>query len=983
LVQVAATAFLLPAAAPAAVKDLAHRLGIRLLEYSVEEGAPAGKFCIHGGSATDVSVPVASRDFAFILRTSGTTGRAKIVPISHGNVVARADAPGRALGLSPADRCLNLMPLCYQHGLHSGLILPLAAGCSVICPPAFDLETFLACAHEFSPTWYTASFTYHQAILEWLEQQPSALDGHRLRFARTGSGPLPDVVRVSLEKILGVPVLEAYSTTESGTIAANSPSGLRKPGMVGRALDCEVAIMDASANMLASGIEGEIVVRGAAVFGGYENAPAVNERAFRNGWYHTGDHGFIDADGFIKLTGRVDEVINRGGEKIAPREVDEALLAHPAVAEAVSFPVPHARLHQDIAAAIVPRSGLHVTGDELRRFLAKRLAAFKIPHVIVCVAELPKGPTGKFVRTDLAAHFGLGLDAAPSQVRPFSKTQEMLLALWREVLKRQDVGVNDDFFQLGGDSLSAMDLLHRIEEELQYQLPITILAEAPTVSRLAVRVESATLGAKNSVIRVHPQGTRRPLFALFGRWGHIIRLLPVLRSLGPDQPCYGLQPPGMDWSNVSCTTLPEMAAHYVSEVKAAQPHGPYSLLGFSFGGLVVFEMALQLQRMGEVVEFLGIVDANPPTCLFEGGSDICKPSWDYAERRDLINQRLAESHVRARINYILDSRLAQNIFGGELTLFYCTGNAVVAEHDRRRLWLQFADRFRLIPLPGSHGAVDQEPQYTALQTLLRACLRGESPAGSDPATVFDRVYRIEERDDRECIISSTGDVYGVEHGTNQGYVDAVNTDGEKIQIKGWALEPNQRQPAQTIAVFVGDRFLGYGASGAPTPETAKQLVASLVPCSGFDFFFSRDVAPGTAGRPRLFVLSKDYRAAELGLSVEYELAALRAELTQSANEGETVRAKLAQSLNEGDAMRAKLAQSLNEGETMRSQLAQLLDDGEKMRIELSDSAAKSDRLQSEYSVLAERLNAVTRSTSWRVTGPLRYIRRIAARVTKV
>ena len=196
------------------------------------------------------------------------------------------------------------------------------------------------------------------------------------------------------------------------------------------------------------------------------------------------------------------------------------------------------------------------------------------------------------------------------------------MALWRDVLKRQDIGCDDDFFLRGGDSLSALDLLHRIEEELQYQLPLTILMEAPTVRQLEFRLEKSTLGAPTNVIRIHTAGQQRPLFSVCGRYGHAVRLLPVLRSLGPDQPCYALQPPAMDWTTVGCATIQQMAAHYIGEVKAVQPRGPYRLLGTSFGGLVTYEMALQLQQSGEQVEFLGMVDTNPPTCVFEDALDV-------------------------------------------------------------------------------------------------------------------------------------------------------------------------------------------------------------------------------------------------------------------------------------------------------------------------------------------------------------------------
>ena len=566
------------------MKNLARRLGILLLEYSVEENAPAGRFHISGGRAAVVAQggPAAAGDIAFVLRTSGTTARAKIVPISHHNIVARTAKSRRLFELGPGDRCLNLMPLCYHHGLNSGLMLPLAAGATVICPSDFDTETFLTCMVDFSPTWYTASFTYHQTILEWLEQRPNALAGHRLRFLRSGAGPLPARVRMGLEAILGVPMLEYYGMTETGAVTANSPVA-RKPGTVGASPDNDVAIVDDHGEPLPPGIEGEVVVRGAIVFNGYENDPATNQRVFRGGWYRTGDRGVIDNEGFVKLLGRLDEVINRGGEKISPQEVDDALLAHEAVAEAVSFPVPHRTLHQEIAAAVVLYSGARVTSDDLRSFLAKRLASFKVPRVILCTTELPKGPTGKLKRAALAAHFditpGRDSDIAVTpdvQAEPATDIQRTLLTLWRDVLKRQDIGCDDDFFLAGGDSLSAVDLLHRIEQTLSYQLPLNILAEAPSVRKLERRLETATPGPVNNTIRIHVSGSQRPLFAIGGTGGHCLYLYGILHALGPDQPCYALQPPGMDWSSAGCSTIPEMAAHYIDVMKPIQPHGRFA-----------------------------------------------------------------------------------------------------------------------------------------------------------------------------------------------------------------------------------------------------------------------------------------------------------------------------------------------------------------------------------------------------------------------
>lgn len=924
LEETKAKALLVPATTSVEMKSLARQLGIVLLEYSAEDGAPAGRLNIDGRRAAAVTHggPAAAGDLAYVLRTSGTTSRSKIVPISHRNVVARTAKSRRIFDLRPGDRCLNLMPLCYHHGLNSGLMLPLVAGSAVICPQAFNVDTFFACMREFSPTWYTASFTYHQTILEWLQQRPNALDGHRIRFMRAGSGPLAAHIRTGVEEMVGAPLLEVYGTTETGTVAANSPVGKRKPGTVGASPDNDLAIMDDDGNLLATGAEGEVVVRGPIVFDGYENDPAANRRAFRGEWYRTGDHGVIDEGGFIKLLGRRDEVINRGGEKIAPREVDDALLAHSAVAEAVSFPVPHATLHQEIAAAVVLRDDAHVTGQELRRFLATRLASFKVPRVILCTAELPKGPTGKLSRKGLAAHFDLVPSAPPNiHGEARTETQRTLLALWRAALKRSDIGLDDDFFLLGGDSLCAVDLLHTIEQHLQYQLPLNFLMEAPTVRQMEERLGTATLGAINNTLQIHTTGTQRPLFAVPGRPGHCFRLFSVLRALGPDQPCYGLQPPEMDWSSVGCATLPEMAAHYLGEVKARQPHGPYRLLGDSFGGLIAFEMALQLQSVGETVEFLGLLDSNPPNWPPPGSDDIAERELADTPALDnwiaAVNLRVSEAHMRARRSYTLDSGLERNRFRGELTYFYCTGNPIVAGHDCRRSWQQFVQgQFRLLALPGPHGACDHEPTRSALRGLLHACLSGEPPGGSDPAIVFDRTYRIEKHTERESIVSSIGEVYGIERDDTLGYIDTfIADDGKMIQVVGWAVEHGPR-PAQIIVAFLGDRFLGYGASGISRPDVVKRLSADAAQYSGFHFIFRHPESAAIVEQPRLFVLSGNGRAAELLSGTEQDAVKLRAKL-------------------------AEYEAAMNE--------------------------------------LRRRLDAMENSTSWRITSPLRFARRLAQR----
>jgi len=352
--------------------------------------------------------PAEPDDVALILHTSGTTSRPKIVPLTGANIWASANNIAAALELSERDRALNVMPLFHIHGLIAGLSAPLSRGGSVFCTPGFHALKFFAEMEEARPTWYTAVPTMHQAILTRAGHNKEIIARHPLRFVRSSSSSLPPRVIGELEAVFHAPVIESYGMTEATHQMASNPlRGVRKPGSVGLAAGPEIAIMDEKGRLLGRGQTGEVVIRGDSVTRGYENHPKANAEAFVDGWFRTGDQGVIDAEGYLTLTGRLKEIINRGGEKVSPREVDEALMDHPAVLQAVAFAVPHDMLGEDVAAAVVLREGMSANEQELRAFLAERLAAFKAPRKILFLAEIPKGATGKLQRIGLAAKLGL------------------------------------------------------------------------------------------------------------------------------------------------------------------------------------------------------------------------------------------------------------------------------------------------------------------------------------------------------------------------------------------------------------------------------------------------------------------------------------------------------------------------------------------------------------------------------------------------
>lgn len=348
-------------------------------------------------------------DTALVLHTSGTTSRPKIVPLSQGNVCASAGHIRDILSLTPADRGLSIMPLFHIHGLIGSVLSTLCAGGSVFCTPGFNALKFFTWMDECKPTWYTAVPTMHQAILSRAANNREVIARYPLRFIRSSSSSLPPQVLHELEKVFNAPVIESYGMTEASHQMTSNPLPPRphKPGTVGVAAGPEVGIMGEDGKLLGPGQTGEVVIRGPNVTQGYENNPKANAEGYTNGWFRTGDQGVLDDEGYLTITGRLKEIINRGGEKISPREVDEVLLDHPAIQQVVTFAMPHAKLGEDVAAAVVLREGQTASEKEIREFAAKRLADFKVPRKILILDEIPKGATGKLQRIGLAQKLGL------------------------------------------------------------------------------------------------------------------------------------------------------------------------------------------------------------------------------------------------------------------------------------------------------------------------------------------------------------------------------------------------------------------------------------------------------------------------------------------------------------------------------------------------------------------------------------------------
>ncbi len=475
-------------------RTVAQERGILIIELSPNVDAEAGIFSLAGG----VSWSAAKVDFAppddvaLVLHTSGTTSRPKLVPLTQTNICTLAHNNRILLKLDEKDRCLNVMPLFHIHGL-SVLLATIAAGGSVACTPGFYAPRFFEWMENFRPTWYSAVPTMHQAILSRAAENLETIGKCPLRFVRSASAPLPPKTMAELEAVFEAPAIEAYGMTEaSHQIASNPlPPGQRKTGSVGLAAGAQVAVMNEAGNLVPAGEVGELVIRGKSVMKGYENNPEANRNAFTNGWFRTGDQGYMDSEGYIFITGRLKEVINRGGEKISPREVDEVLMEHPAIDQAVTFALPDPRLGEDVGAAVVLRENASVTEREIREFAAQRLADFKVPRRVVVLDEIPKGPTGKLQRIGLTETLGLEsiaegpTGAGAPYAPPRSATEKKLAAMWADVLGLNRVGIHDEFLHLGGDSMLATLLVSRVREAFRAELSLlSFFEEAFTVARM-------------------------------------------------------------------------------------------------------------------------------------------------------------------------------------------------------------------------------------------------------------------------------------------------------------------------------------------------------------------------------------------------------------------------------------------------------------------------------------------------------------------
>jgi len=486
----------------APVREVARARGMRVIEVGHGRDADAAGHValdLPSPQAYALAAPARADDIAFLFGTSGTTRASKLVPLRHRHMVSRSESTALLHELTKDDRCFNQNRLFLCSGISNSCAALFAGGCAVHPDERgpFDLRAFIDDLTTLRPTWYVASYNFNIGVYQALKRDASAVAGHALRFIRATSGPLnPDIV-TGLERIFGVPVIEAYSSTESGRICGNPlPPRRRKLGSVGRPIaHSEVSLVDDQGHPVKQGVQGEVVVRGANVFDGYERNPTANEEAFFGDWYRTGDVGVFDEDGYLRLVGRIKEMINRGGQKISPVDVDAALVAHPEIDDAAAFAVPHPMLGEVVAAAVVLAPNSQLSDRGITAFLRHRIEPVKLPRTFVFVEQIPRGPSGKARRSELVKLFETFGPISPSargsrDDEMATPTEAKLAQLWKWLLQRDGLGPNDDFFLVGGDSLAATQLVLAANELFNVELSLDLIfSDASKIRTMAAMID--------------------------------------------------------------------------------------------------------------------------------------------------------------------------------------------------------------------------------------------------------------------------------------------------------------------------------------------------------------------------------------------------------------------------------------------------------------------------------------------------------------
>jgi oxalate---CoA ligase len=687
--------------------DVARALQLGLIRVSPKSLSVLGDKPRDGQITSVGDIVASSDDICLILLTSGSTGRPKKVPLTHRNVLASTAHICQSLLLSSADKCLCMWEQFHVGGLVDLLLVPLASGGSVLCAGGFNAQRLLELVGKHDITWFQAVPTTLHELSVQARRSQRQVSSTRLRFIRSVAAALSPTLMEEIEGLFDVPVLQTFGMTEAGPLITTNrlPPGRRKAGSVGSPAGPNVKVVGPDGDELPPGVAGKIMIHGENVFSGYEDAPEANKDSFQDGWFYTGDNGYFDPDGFLFLTGRTKEMINRGGEKISPQEIDDVLQLHPKIAQAAAFSVKHQTLGEDVGVAVVLKSGQKLSAAEIRAHVAKHLVSFKIPQRINFLDKMPRDHVGRINRAALAAQAETNTGLTKRE-----NIERRIARIWAAELNLPFVAPDENFFEIGGDSLAGVRILLAIEAEFNHRLSPHVWASISTVTEMAA-VLRRDLAADDSKPQVAAKRLSIPdeLFRIIGMVmsSGVIKSMPddpTIKVLNPtgkkvplvwvfnspdremtglshywnsDRPLLGLYSGSRQIPNTE-DTRKQIAAFYCDRLLELFPDGNFYLAGNCRGGIIAHMILRSLNECGmfpKRVMFLEYIDQS----LFDYPGDI----------RFLFGK---ESHMRfsfsALITAILRHDKATNskkffwIEGRHGEFFYGKNGAVLAGEIR-------------------------------------------------------------------------------------------------------------------------------------------------------------------------------------------------------------------------------------------------------------------------------------------------------------
>jgi aspartate racemase len=540
---------------------------------------------------------------------------------------------------------------------------------------------------------------------------------------------------------------------------------------IGRPIaNTKIHILDQNLQPLPVGIPGDLYVSGPGLARGYLNRPEITaEKFIRDPFsrqpgarmYMTGDRARYLANGDIEFAGRTDDQVKIRGYRVELKEIESVLGSYAGVREVVVVAREQARENgsadKHLAAYVVPSREQAPTGSELRAYLKQKLPDYMVPSAFVLLEAMPKTPNGKVDRRAMPAPKPADFAAAHEFVAPADELEKQLIKIWGAVLGKDHIGIRDNFFDLGGHSLLAARLMHRIEQTLGQRLPLAALLQAPTVEQLAAVLRQEGWSASwSSLVAIQPEGNRPPFFCVHGVGGNVVGFRDLARHLGADQPFYALQPQGLDGKRPCLTSIEKMAERYIKEIRRVQPEGPYRIGGYSFGGLVAYEMAQQLRAQEQEVSLLALFDTYPGKMESRSAAMRNLSKLPLKEAVSFLVKKgiFVMSTLGKRLELQMLPKPLRNVrqacakaaagydvqpYDGQVTLFRVKEKSAGSLDDPYAIWWRMAaGGVDLREISGDHLSLLKEPQVRLLAEELNDALDHPSPseASLEPAVSY-------------------------------------------------------------------------------------------------------------------------------------------------------------------------------------------------------------------------------------------------------